>query len=139
MKALIFTDQFASYSWMFLYSLYFENVLQEFACAGVGGGSKMVVLGRTYFMDGPIWRRGYFLSNTKTISTLEVVSQSKGLCLNRLLKKCQKSSKNGQNRDFEPRFQAYQSTYRQTFDICWKKLIRPCYHVNFMKNFIKTV
>ena len=52
----------------FLHSLYFENVLQEYACTGGGvggmpkayflvqgwvGGSKMADLGRTYFMDGP--------------------------------------------------------------------------------------
>ena len=46
--------------------LYFENVLQEYACTGVGwgkayffvqgwvGGSKMSVLWSMYFMDGPI-------------------------------------------------------------------------------------
>ena len=68
MQALIFMDYFATYSWIFLHSLYFENVLQEYACTGLGwlvrpkriclvqgwvGGSKMAILGCTYFMDGP--------------------------------------------------------------------------------------
>ena len=41
------------------------------------------------------------------------VSQVKGLCQNRQLEKCPKSSKNGQNRDFKPRIQDNQSTYNR--------------------------
>ena len=41
------------------------------------------------------------------------LSWAKGLCQNRQLEKCPKSSKNGQNRDFKPRIQDNQSTYNR--------------------------
>ena len=55
--------------------------------------------------------------------------QVKGLCQSGQLERCQKSSKNGQNRDFEPRFKANQST----FDVCRKTLIRSYYHEDILK------
>ena len=40
MKSLIFIDQFDSYSWILLHTLYFEDVSQEYACTGVGWGVR---------------------------------------------------------------------------------------------------
>ena len=62
---------------------------------------------------------------------------NKGFGQNGQLAKCQKSSKNSQNQDFEPSFQANYNLYKQTFDVFHGNTIRSCYHENFMKKYWK--
>ena len=45
------------------------------------------------------------------------VFYTEGLCQNKQLEKCLNSSKNGQNPDFEPRFQGNYSTHNQIVDV----------------------
>ena len=49
------------------------------------------------------------------------------------------NAKNRQNSDFESRFQGNYSTYKQTFDVFRKSLIRSCYHDDLIKKYSKVL